>query len=180
MDNKRSRTEILVGLGAAAACFGVAAMMSAATAPAARADDYTDLVHLVDENFTDGQAAFTIATTDFGSGDSSDGLAAFFSGVNDDFLSATNNASTITVEALTGEPLDYGAGPFNIPTEPDFANALADAQYFFAQGEGFFSTAESYLSSGDYGGAVFYDGLGLDYTAVIPLEALILGGVASL
>ena len=180
MDNKRSRTEILVGLGAAAVCFGVAAMMSAATAPTARADDYTDLIHLVDENFTSGQAAFTIASTDFGSGDSSDGLATFFSGVNDDFLSAPNNALTITVEALTGEPLNYGAGDWNVPTEVDFAHALGDAQYFLGQGESFYSTAESLLSSGDYGGAVFYDGFGLDYTAILPLEALILGGAASL
>jgi hypothetical protein len=178
MPNNKSRVGI--GLVAAGAAFGLAALMSGATAPTARADDYTDLIHLVDENLASGQAAFTIASTDFGSGDSSDGLAAFFSGVDDDFLSTSNNALAITVEALTGESLNYGDGEFNVLTEPDFATALGDAQYFFGQGESFFSTAASLLSSGDYGGAAFYDGLGLDYTAVIPLEALILGGAASL
>jgi hypothetical protein len=178
MANKKSRVGI--GLVAAGAAFGVAAMISAATAPTARADDYTDLVHLVDENLASGQAAFTISSADFGSGDSSDGLAAFFSGVNDDFLSTSNNALAITVEALTGEPLNYGDGEWNLATESDFAQAVADAQYYFADGEGFFSNAASLLSSGDYGGAAFYDGEGLDYTAVVPLEVLILGGVASL
>jgi hypothetical protein len=45
MDNNRSRTGVLVGLAAAAGAFGVAAMMSAATAPTARADAFTDMIH---------------------------------------------------------------------------------------------------------------------------------------
>jgi hypothetical protein len=178
MPNKKSRVGI--GLVGAVGAFGVAAMMSGAAAPTARADDYTDLIHLVDENLASGQAAFTLASADFGSGDSSDGLAAFFSGVNDDFLSTSNNASAITVEALSNEPLNYGAGDWNVPTELDFAHALSDAQYFFGQGEGFYNTAASLLSSGDYGGAAFYDGYGLDYSAILPLETLILGAAASL
>ena len=42
MSDTRSRSGILVGLAAAVGAFGAAAMMSAATAPTARADDFTD------------------------------------------------------------------------------------------------------------------------------------------
>jgi hypothetical protein len=178
MANKESRVGI--GLVAAGAAFGVTAMMSAATAPTAHADDYTEILHLVDENLASGQIAFTSASADFGSGDFSDGLGAFFNGVNDDFLSTSTNALTGTVEALTDETPNYGDGDWNLGTESDFAQAVADAQYYFGDGEGYFSTAASYLASGDYGGAAFYDSLGLDFSAVVPLEELVLGWAASL
>ena len=48
MDSNGSRTGVLVGLAAAAGAFGVAAMMSAATAPTARADEFSDIVNGVE------------------------------------------------------------------------------------------------------------------------------------
>jgi hypothetical protein len=41
----------LVGVAAAAGAFGVAVMMSAATAPTARADDFTDVISEVDADY---------------------------------------------------------------------------------------------------------------------------------
>src|ERR1700689_2795012 len=76
MDSNRSRTGVLVGLAAAAGAFGVAAMISAATPPTARADDFTDIVNAVEAELAFGQAAFTTASTDFGSSDVTDGLQA--------------------------------------------------------------------------------------------------------
>ena len=98
MANKKSRVGI--GLVAAGAAFGVAAMMSAATAPTARADDYTDILYAYNEALSFGQTAFTTASADFGSSDFSGGLAAFFNGVDDDFLSAPNVITSGAVEAL--------------------------------------------------------------------------------
>jgi hypothetical protein len=43
MGHKSSRA-VLVGLGAAVGAFGAAAMISAAIAPTARADDFTDII----------------------------------------------------------------------------------------------------------------------------------------
>jgi hypothetical protein len=180
MSDTRSRSGILIAVAAAAGAFGVAALMSAATAPTARADDYTELLNSLNEDFGFGQTAFTAASADFGSSDFTGGLAAFFTGVNDDFLSPTDNVFTATVDALSGEPFSAGAIEWNVGTEPDFATALSDAQYYFNQGQGFYSTAASDLASGDYSEAASNYGYGLDYSAIIPLETLIMGGAASL
>jgi hypothetical protein len=175
----RSRAGLLVALGAAAGALGVAALMSAATAPTARADDSTEILYNLNEELGFGQTAFTASSADFGSGDFSGGLASFFTGVNDDFLSGPQTVLADTLNSLLGEPIAYGATDWNITPEPDFATGLSDAQYFFNIGQGFFSTAASDLSAGDYAGAAFYDGYGFDYSAMVPLEELILGGVSS-
>ncbi len=86
MDNNRSRSGVLVGLAAAAGAFGAAAMMSAATAPTARADDFTDIVNAAEGELAFGQTAFTTAFTDFGSSDVTDGLQALVNGSYDDLL----------------------------------------------------------------------------------------------
>src|ERR1700677_2547620 len=78
MDSNRSRVGMLIGLGAAAGAFGAAAIMSADTAPTARADDFTDVINAVDAAYSSGQIEFGIADTDFGGSNINDGLAAFF------------------------------------------------------------------------------------------------------
>src|SRR5271168_493275 len=69
MDSNRSRAATLIGVAAAAGAFGVAAMMSAATAPTARADDLTEIVNAVDGDFANGTADFNTAFGDFSGGD---------------------------------------------------------------------------------------------------------------
>jgi hypothetical protein len=88
MDSDRSRFGILIGLGAAVGAFGVAAMMSAVTAPTARADIYTDTIAAIGQDYSDGQYAFDLASTDFTSSDLTSRLTVFFDGVNLDFLGA--------------------------------------------------------------------------------------------
>jgi hypothetical protein len=61
------RPGVLIGLAATVGTFGVAAMMSAATAPTARADDFSNIINAIDGDFTAGQADFTAAVSDFGS-----------------------------------------------------------------------------------------------------------------
>ena len=50
------RSAVLVGLAAAAGAFGATMIMSAATAPAARADEYSDLLGDIQAVATQGQA----------------------------------------------------------------------------------------------------------------------------
>jgi len=58
MDSNRSRFGMLIGLAAAAGAFGVAVMMSAVTAPTARADDFSDVISAVDGDYTGVAASF--------------------------------------------------------------------------------------------------------------------------
>ena len=178
MAEMRSRSGILVGLAAAVGAFGAAVMMSAATAPTARADDLTEIVNAVDGDFADGTADFNTAFGDFSGGDVTDGLAAVFNGVNDDALSAPNNLVTGLVEALTNEGVN-GAEPWSLSAEVSFSDALTTAEDDFGTGESDFTVAASNLALGGYGDAALYDLFGADFVSIVPLEELLLGVAAS-
>jgi hypothetical protein len=179
MDSNTSRTGMLVGVAAVAAAFGTAAMMSAATAPTARADAFTDIVTYVDSDLGVGQADITTALSDFSSGDFATGLASLFQGVDDEFLAAPDNLLIGTVEALEGEPL---GGPllFNLG-ELNFAGGLADAEDQFGYAVvADFEDIPTEVAAGDYGVATYDVLLGADFASVVPLEDIILGAAASL
>jgi hypothetical protein len=174
----RSRSGFVVGLAAAIGAFGAAAMVSTASAPAARADDFSDIISAVDGDFTAGQTAFTIANSEFGSSEPVAGLAAFFGGVNDDALSAPNNLLVGSVEALTNETVT-GSEPFGFLAPSSFSDALAAAESIFTIGESYFTVGATDFAGGDYGAAALYDLFGSDYVSVLPLEDLILGAAVS-
>jgi hypothetical protein len=177
MDSNRSGAATLIGVAAAAGAFGVAAMMSAATAPTARADDFTDVINVVDGDFTAGQADFSSAFTDFGSSDVNDGLAALFSGVDADFVIAPDNLYIGTLDLVANQSVTGVSTEF-VPPESSFASGLGEAEFIFSDGESFFTQGATALSSGDYAGAAFADGFGSFYDAVA-LQVLLEGVVAS-
>jgi hypothetical protein len=177
MTDMRSRSGILVGVAAAVGAFGAAAMMSAATAPIARADDFTDVFNVVDSDFTAGQADFSSAFTDFGSSDVNDGLAALFSGVDADFVIAPDNLYIGTLDLVANQSVTGVSAEF-VPPESSFASGLGEAEFIFSDGESFFTQGATALSSGDYAGAAFADGFGSFYDAVA-LQVLLEGVVAS-
>jgi hypothetical protein len=170
----------LVGLAAAAGAFGVAAMMSAATAPTARADDFSSIIAAVDGDFAFGQAALTTAYSDLASNELVPGLTSFFDGVNDDTLSAPNTLLIGTVEALTNEPILTGTSNWEFLAPTSFADALSDAQGYFASAQTYFADAVTAFTSGDYGTAAYYDLYGMDLSSIAPLEILLIGSAAAL
>jgi hypothetical protein len=178
MDSNRSRTGVLVGLAAAAGAFGAAAMISAATAPTARADDYTDIINAVDGDYATGQADFTTALSDFSSSSFVPGLAELFYGVDDDVLGAPDNLLLGTVEALAGDPID-GSLTYDFGFPANFADGLADVEQFFNSGVNALGDAATYLSGGDYVDATYADIIGGEYFTV-GLQELLLGAAASL
>ncbi len=178
MGVKRSRGAALVGLGAAARAFGVAAMLSTTTASTARADDFTDIINAVDGDYTDGQTPFTTAFTDFGGNELGPGLAAFFNGLDDDSLSGPDNLATWTVEALTNESVTSSMRWANV-APANFAAAVSEAQLDISAGETDLSEAATALSSGDYGLAALADTVGSDYLSVVPLEELLMVAAVS-
>jgi hypothetical protein len=178
MRYQRSRT-LLVGLGAAAGAFGAAAMMSAATAPTARADDFTDIINAVDGDLTAGQSEFATAFTELSSNMVPAGLASFFAGVDDDLWAAPTNVELGTVEALTGSGINGSFGVF-VSTPTDFSDAVTLATSTFSQGEADFADAATALSSGDYVTAVTDEALGSLFTVDTPAQLLLIGGAEAL
>jgi hypothetical protein len=176
MSDLRSRYGILVGLIAAAGALGTATLMST---PTARADLYDDTVDIIDTNLTQGQTAFGVAASDFGSSNVSGGLTAYFDGVDDDLLAAPQNASIGLVDALTNEPFS-GDTLYYILTQPtSFAQAETLAQSSFTFGEAQFADAANYFDAGQYGDAASFDTTGVDSILFIPLEYLLLGAASS-
>jgi hypothetical protein len=178
MGYTRSRSGILVCFAAAVGAFGAAAMMSAATAPTARADDFTDIINAVDGDYAEGQAAFTIAFSDFGGDQFVPGVAELIAGVDDDSLAVTNNILVGTVEALEGDPIN-GSGGWGFAIPATYADAVSEAQSIFTSGETFLADATSEFASADYVDAVSSASFGLEYVTIAPLEELLLGAAVS-
>jgi hypothetical protein len=179
MDSNRSRTGVLVGLAAAAGAFGVAAMMSAATAPTARADDYTEIIANVNDTFAIGHGELSDAFTDFGSGDPSEGLAQLFAGVDSDVVGVPDSLIIGTAEALSNEAIGTGGTPFYFAAPTDFSDALSVAQTDFSDGLADFHDAATALAGGDYGYAVEYVLDGLNDTGIYSVQDLLLGAAVS-
>jgi hypothetical protein len=169
------RPHTLIGLIAAA---GAAAVMSAATAPTARADDFTDVINAVDGDFAAGQTYFTEAVTDFGSNQDVEGVASLFSGLNEDLLGAPISLVGGTAALLANEPVE-GAVGLGIPAPTDFADGLSEAESLYTLGESYLTAGETALSSGDYGPGVIDTLFGADVVSVVPLEEVLLGSIAS-
>jgi hypothetical protein len=182
MGHNKSRA-VLVGLSAAAGVFGAAAMMSAASAPTARADDLAAIVSDIEGTLADGQNAFGTAVTDFGTSDVPGGLAALFDGLHDDTIGVPDIAYVGGVEELTNESFSLSSNTFdfNSLTAPtDFSEAVYDAQFFFTEGESVLSDIPTSLSSGDYGDAAFDQVIAPAFLLDLPVQELFIGAVESL
>jgi hypothetical protein len=182
MGNTRSRSAILIGLAAAVGAFASAAMMSAATAPTARADGFTDIVNSVDGALAAGQGAFTAATADFAAGEQLPGLAALFDGINDYALGVPESLAVQTVGSLTNEGyFGYMYSDLELQSFPgfDFSDAVTNAQTFVSSGETLWGLGGEALTNGVYGLAVYDDLAGADLAFVYSIEELLLGGAAS-
>jgi hypothetical protein len=178
MSGAHARSRMLVGLAAATGAFGAAAMMSAAAAPAARADDITDIINAVEGDYSDGQNAFSTALSEFQINAFPTGLAALFDGVDDDSLSVTNNIAVGTVEALTNESIATSFPVvFDVPTS--FADASTEAQSIFSYGETLLEDVPAFLAAGEYGSAAYDELDALDYLTIYPLQELLLGAATS-
>jgi hypothetical protein len=180
MSDTRSRSGILVAVAAAAGAFGAVAMMSAVAAPTARADDTTLIIDAINGDYTEGQSDFAAGLVDLGKGGSVSGLAEFFDGTNEYSLAAPDNLLLGGVEALEGDPITSTLLFDDLPAPGSFADAVANAQIFFNEGQGFLSNAAIDFSAGDYGAGTYSELVGSADAYVLPVEELILGAVSAL
>jgi hypothetical protein len=169
----------LVSLTATGAAFGAAAMISAATAPSAHADDFSDIVAAVENDIISGQGDFGTALSDFGSNQVPTGVAVFLDGVDEDLWAVPTNLFVGSVEALTGESV---IGPIGVANSefPNFADALANAEQSFSGGITEFSDAATAFASGDYGDAAYDDAFGALNVFYFPIDDLLIGASVGL
>jgi hypothetical protein len=175
----KPQTRLLIGLGAAAAAFGVAAMMSAVSAPTARADDYSDIIAQVESDFSDGSTAFTAAEASFASNPET-GLEYLFAGINDDFLSAPQDFLVGSSEAANNLTLAFPGGEWGFDPVASITAGFNDAAGDLSSASSFATQVGEELAAGDYGYAAYEGVLAADYSTIVPLEEILLGAVGSL
>jgi hypothetical protein len=175
----KSQRGTMVGFGAAMGAFSAAAMMSAVSAPTARADDFTDIINIVGGEFATGQSYFELGATDFGSADVPDGLAALISGVDNDVFATSDSILIGTAQALTNEPLDpvQDTFAFEVIASP---NLLTDFIGYFGMGESYLTAGAEALSAGAFGDGIGDVLVGSEYVSIFSAEALLVGGLVSL
>jgi hypothetical protein len=179
----RRRRGIAVGLGAAAAALLAAGLSQLATAPTARADDFTAILSNVETSLTEGQAAFTAGQAEFFLGTPAGfaaGLALDTAGSNDNLIGTTEDIiAGLTQSALGVTPM----GVFGFPTVVDPAT-VADLQAAVTSdltaGADAFNSADALFALGTPDG--FAEGVveslvGLDYDAVIAPDQALIGGL---
>jgi hypothetical protein len=178
MKHMPSRAELLVGLVAIAGAFAAAATMSAAGAPTARADDFTDVINVADADFATAQTDFATALTDFSSANVPAGLTLFLDGADTDLLGAPENLVLGTVDVLTNQSVASELD-FSIVQPTSLADALAASQSAVTTAEGFMSQAATLFGAGDYADGLYDSFVGSDYSA-LSLDYLVIGGAEAL
>jgi hypothetical protein len=152
MGHKTPRAALVV-LGAAVGAFAAGAMMSAATAPTARADAYSDIIADIQAEEAAAQADFSAASTDFASGTAGEpaGLTALFEGVDDDTFGVADDLHVGLVDALTNTTVIPASDfEFSFATPATDAASVTEAQSFYTEGVTL-ATDITKLPTTDYG-----------------------------
>jgi hypothetical protein len=182
MGQKRSRA-VLVGLIAAAGAFAAAAMISAAVAPTARADDFSDILADIQAEQAAAQADFSAASTDFASGTAGvpAGLTELFEGVDDDTFGVADDLHVGLLDSLYNVPvIPAKTFEFSFATPANFTAAVTEAQTFNTLGNTDMTTQATDFSMGDYTDGAVYQDLGAIDFAHIPGQIEIIGEVEQL
>jgi len=158
---------------------GAIALAATIVMPTARADDLSEILAPVEADFAAGQSEFTTALSDFSAGDAGTGLAALFSGVDDDTLAAPNNLVLGSLEALTGNEIAVPlAGEVADPA--NLAAAFTDIQALYGQLPGLFESVPGELGGNDLAAAAYLLFAVPPALTIEPLQELLIGAVNGL
>jgi hypothetical protein len=172
---QKSPRALLVGLSAAAAALGATAIVAAASAPTAHADDFSTL--LADIQGTEGIAAtaFATAATDFSSGNEAAGLTNLFIGLDDSTVGVPDELQVGLVDLSTSSPLfASNSFDFTFPTPASFTAAVTEAQTFWTLGNNLATTIGT-LPNNDFSDAALDNALSTFDQWVAPGQIELIG-----
>ena len=188
MGQKRSRA-VLVGLSAAAGVFAAAAMISAAVAPTARADDdFSAVIADIQAEGTAAATAISTSSTDFADGDTAAGLTQLFIGLDDDAVGVPDILDVGTVGVLTDTsvpnalasdftPTATGGFGFDFATPTTVAESVTEAQTYYTDGTALATTIEG-LPSTDYGLTEFDNAVSAIDQLILPDQIQLIADLA--
>jgi hypothetical protein len=177
MRHKSSRS-VLVGLSAAAGAFAAAAMVSAAIAPAAHADDGSEILAAVQADETAAAADFTAASQDFAGGEADwgAGLTEWFQGIDNDLFGIPNDLSVGELDQAYNVPVfPTDTYVFTLPEGITAADAVTDAQTVDTLGNTLETDVGNFQAMGDWTDAALDHGLAQMDLSIIPDEILLVG-----
>jgi hypothetical protein len=173
-----TRQRIVLGLGAAVAAFGAAAMISAATAPAAHADDFSTILADVTATEAAATTAFATASTDLAAGNTAAGLTQLFIGLDDDLLGVPNEFQVGFVDLLQGVPVIPASDfEFSFATPATFAASVTEANTFYQAGVALATTILG-LPATDYADTALDNALSTIDQLILPDQIQLIGDLA--
>ena len=172
-------SQAAAGFALVGSAVAAAAILVAAFAPTARADDFSDIVTDLDAVLGAGSADLTAAATDFSAADYGDGLALTVFGL-DDFLISPEEVSLVGgFDALTGSPVlpvdsfEWPGPTFVAPT--DLIDTLQAVYNYAGYGATDLTNAVTELVSGDSADSLLNAVGGVDVLLVGAPEILSIG-----
>jgi hypothetical protein len=179
MGRERSRA-VLVGLSAAAGAFAAAAMISAAVAPTARADDFSDILANIEAEQAAAQADFSAASAEFATGTAGvpAGLTDSFEGLDDDTFGVGDDLNTGLLDSVYNVPgVPADTFEFTFATPANDTAAVTEAQAIYTIGNNHMTTEATDFAAGDYTDGTVYQDLGAIDFSVIPDQVQFVGAV---
>jgi hypothetical protein len=185
MGQKMSRA-VVVGLGAAVGSVAVAALISAATAPTAHADDFSTIIAAVEAEGADATAAFTTGSAD-GYG-TADGLTQLFYGLDDDLIGVPTILDVGTTDALTGTtvpsnlasdftPTGTGGFEFDFVAPTSVAQSVTEATPYETDATALTNTIDG-LPSTDFSAITFDNAVSTLDQWILPAEIELIADLA--
>lgn len=170
----------MLGLGVTVGAFAVATTMSAATAPTARADDYSAIIADIQAEETAAATAFATSSTDFANGDSPDGLTQLFIGMDDDLVGVPNTLEVGTVDVLTNATVIPASDlEYSFATPASLTASVTEANTFYTEGNTL-ATEIASLPSTDYADTALDNALSTIDQWILPDPIQLIGDLAYL
>jgi hypothetical protein len=171
-----SRT-VLAGLSAAAGAFAAAAMVSGAIAPAAHADDASEILAAVQADEAAASADFTAASQALAGGETGlpTALTDYFEGIDNDFYGVAYDESVGTLDEAYNVPVfPTDSFVFTI-TQPTISDYVSEAQTVYTQGMTYETDVANFQAEGDWTDAALNHGLAQMDLLTIPDQIQIIG-----
>jgi hypothetical protein len=138
-------------------------MISAAVAPTARADDFSDILANIEAEQAAAQADFSAASAEFATGTAGvpAGLTDSFEGLDDDTFSVGDDLNTGLLDSVYNVPgVPADTFEFTFATPANDTAAVTEAQAIYTIGNNDMTTEATDFAAGDYTNGTVYQDLG--------------------
>jgi len=178
-----TQQRVVLGLGAAVAAVGAAAMISGATAPAAHADDISSGIAAIEEA---ASTAFSTGEADLGTpATEAAGLTQLFIGLDDDLFGVSSFIETAYTDEAQGvsviSPTDFeigSASPFDFSAPTSLTESVTEANTIYTEGATTLVSEINALPATDFADAVLLNAQSIIDQFILPDQVQLIADLA--